>query len=71
MKKALSALGGWLLENKRTVAALVLVLAAYGLSKAPGLEEEKQLLEYLWIVLGLGGIGFAPSFHRLPKKGDE
>ena len=58
----------WIKENWRTVLAVLLTLAAYGLSKVDGLEAEKELLEYLFLAVGLGGIGFVPKFTKPNKE---
>lgn len=54
----------FLVENKRVIAWIVAILIAYALSKSPGLEAEKDLLEMVCLALGIGGTGFVRSFGQ-------
>jgi hypothetical protein len=60
-------LAAFLLANWKPCAMVVLVVAGYLTKKfLPMNEDEAQLLEGLWLALGLGAV-FTPNFRKTPK----
>ena len=56
----------WLSTNWRPCAMVVLVIAGYVVKKSATLTaDEAELLEGLWVALGLGAV-FTPNFKRAP-----
>jgi hypothetical protein len=57
----------WLSENWKPCAMVVLVLCGYVVKKSAHFtDDESELLEGLWLALGLGAV-FTPNFKRAPK----
>jgi hypothetical protein len=58
----------WLLANWKPCAMVVLVVAGYVVKKSTRWsDDELQLLEGLWLALGLGAV-FTPNFKRTPQE---
>jgi hypothetical protein len=61
----------WLLANWRPCAMVVLVVCGYVVKKSAHFtEHEEELLDGLWLALGLGAV-FTPNFRRKRMDGAQ